>query len=122
MGRPVPQKWLFLPRSATVGHMNESTYGSRLQAARKAAGYRSQQALGDLVGKSGKMIRNYETGKNMPPPDVRAQLRRLLGNFDADGDEVEVAIAKSELVDWRQDAVRSVYRRNLAEQREGRAG
>lgn len=118
--RFVPRKSLFLPRGSTVGHMEE-TYGSRLQAARKRAGYRSQEALGDVVGKSGKMIRNYETGKAMPPADVRALLREKLGNFDAAGDDVEYAIANSELVDWRQDAVRSVYRKNLAEQREGRA-
>lgn len=119
--RTVPRNWLFLPRYATVGHVKE-TYGSRLQAARKRAGYRSQQALGDRLGVSSKTIRNYETDVYLPPADMRDELRRVLGHFDAEGDAVEVAIANSELVDWRQDAVRSVYRRNLSEQREGRAG
>ena len=100
-----------------MGHMNE-TYGSRLQAARKSAGYRSQQALGDLVGVSGKTIRNYETDAHLPPADMRQRLREVLGRFDADGDAVEVALANSELIDWRQDAVRAEYRRHLAEQRE----
>lgn len=99
----------------------EETYGSRLQAARKRAGIRSQEALGDLVGVSGKTIRNYETGRTNPDADMRDKLREVLGHFDAAGDAVEVAIAQSELVDWRQDAVRSVYRKNLSEQREGRA-
>lgn len=99
----------------------EETYGSRLQAARKRAGIRSQEALGDAVGVSGKTIRNYETGRTKPDAEMRGRLREILGQFDAEGDAVEVALANSELVDWRQDAVRSVYRKNLSEQREGRA-
>lgn len=100
----------------------EETYGTRLAAARKRAGYRSQQALGDVVNLSGRQIRNYENDVQLPPHEMRETLRGLLGNFDAEGDAVMVAIANSELDDWRQDEVRSVYRRNLAEQREGRAG
>lgn len=96
----------------------EETYGSRLQVARKQAGYRSQQALGDIVGVSAKTIRNYETDVYLPPADMRERLRAVLGRFDATGDGVEVAIAQSELVEWRQDAVRSEYRRHLTEQRE----
>lgn len=125
--RRFPQNWLFLPQPATVGHMNgdgghmADTFGARLQAARKRAGIKSQEALGDLVGVSGKTIRNYETNKTRPDAATIDALRRHLGHFDAEGDAVEVAIANSELTDWRQDAVRSVYRKNLAEQREGRS-
>lgn len=99
----------------------DETFGARLQAARKRAGIKSQEALGDLVGVSGKTIRNYETNKTRPDTPILDALRRRLGNFDAEGDAVEVAIANSELIDWRKDAVRSAYRKNLAEQREGRA-
>lgn len=98
------------------------TFGQRLQAARKAAGYRTQDSLGDAIGTSGKTIRNYEGDKYRPPADALAKLRRLLGEFDVEGDPVEVAVRQSELIEWRQDAVLSTYKRNLHEQREERAG
>lgn len=98
--------------------MNEDTYGARLQIARKRAGYKTQQQLADIVGVSGKTIRNYETGKTAPDVAMRDKLRRLLGNFDAEGDQVEAAIRNSELVEWRQDTVVGFYKRNLAEQQE----
>lgn len=100
--------------------MTETTIGKRLQAARKSAGFRSQEALGDALGVSGRTIRNWEGDAYPVPGEYREALTKLVGNVFAEGDPVEVAIAQSELVDWRQDAVRSVYRKNLAEQREGR--
>lgn len=96
----------------------EETFGARLQAARKRAGIKTQEALGDLVGVSGKTIRNYETGKTRPDAGTLEVLRSHLGHFDAEGDAVEVALANSELIDWRQDSVRAEYRRHLAEQRD----
>lgn len=99
----------------------EETFGKRLQAARKNKGYRTQQALGDVVGLSARMIRHYEspTGK-VPPPDVLMRLREVLGDFDSGGDPVEVAIRRSELDDWRQDTVVGFYKRHLQEQRQSR--
>lgn len=99
------------------------TTGKRLAAARKAAGFRSQESLGDQLGVSARTVRNWEIDAHSVPVEHRAKITELLGtNVFAQGDAVEIALANSELVDWRQDAVRSVYRKNLAEQREGRAG
>lgn len=100
----------------------QETFGQRLQAARKAAGFRTQESLGDAIGVSGKTIRNYEGGKTHPDAGTLARLRRLLGEFDVQGDPVEVAVRQSELIEWRQDAVLSTYKRNLHEQREGATG
>src|SRR5688572_8588120 len=95
----------------------EGTYGQRLQAARKMAGYKTQQALGDVIGVSSKTIRNYKTGATSPDAATKATLRRLLGDFDDPGDAVESAIRRSELTDWRKAAVISEYQRHLYEQR-----
>lgn len=100
----------------------DATFGQRLQAARKRAGYRTQQALGDAVGRSGKQVRNWETDRMEPPYDVLLNLRRLLGDFDQEGDPVERAIRASELDDWRQNRVVSEYQRHLHEQRAEAAG
>ena len=102
--------------------MNEPTPGQRLATARKAAGFRTQQALGDLLGVTARTVRYWESDTHPVPREHRETIVQHLGNVFVEGDAVEVAIANSELVDWRQDAVRSVYRKNLAEQREGRAG
>lgn len=99
----------------------EPTFGERLAAARKRAGFRSQQALGDVVGTSGRTIRNYEIGKTSPDVVMLEKLHQALGNFDAEGDAVEAAIRRSELVEWRQDTVVGFYKRHLSEQREGRS-
>lgn len=81
------------------------------------AGYRTQQALGDALGLSSKTIRNYETGATTPDASTKANLRRLLGDFDEPGDAVESAIRRSELTEWRKAAVISEYQRHLYEQR-----
>lgn len=101
--------------------MDGGDFGRRLQAARKNKGFRTQEALGDAVGVSGRMVRHYEAGR-MPPPDVLARLRETLGDFDAAGDPVETAIRMSELDDWRQDTVVGFYKKHLQEQRQSRAG
>lgn len=99
----------------------QETFGERLQAARKALpGRVSQESLGAAVGKSGRSIRNYEAGKSQPDVETLRQLRKVLGAFDAMGDPVEIAIDSSELIEWRRDAVKSFYKRNLHEQREER--
>ena len=113
---PVPLFWLFLPLPASLCRM-DATFGQRLQAARKRAGYRTQQDLGDVVGRSGKTVRNWETGRAVPDHAMRETLHRLLGEFDQDGDPVESAIRRSELSAHRQYEVLSVYTRNLHEQR-----
>lgn len=101
----------------------EPTYGQRLQAARKRAKIRSQKALGDIVGVSGRTIRDYEIDKRPPPPEMREKLRAAVGSaFDDAGDEVEMAIKASRLTEDRQYAVLSVYKRELREQDAARTG
>lgn len=100
----------------------ELTFGQRLQAARKRAGYRSQEALADLIGVSSRTIRNYELDKTSPDLVTLEELTRVLGDFTSGGDPVEIAVRGSRLVEWRQDAVVSVYKQHLYEQgREERA-
>lgn len=109
----------------------EQTFGARLMAARKRAGFRTQQALGDAVGVSGKTIRNYEGNRTAPEridPETLAKIRRLVGEFDLEGDPVEVALKQSRLVEDRQLEVLKTYKRELRYQdaeeseTEGRAG
>lgn len=99
----------------------ETSYGKRLQAARKEAGYRTQEALGDQIGRSGRAVRNWETGANTPDDAIKAELRRLLGPFDSEGDPVEVAIKQSGLTEDRQHDVIGYYLKRVREQREGQA-
>lgn len=83
------------------------------------------RTLADAVGVNPRTVSNWTSRKHptMPGHEDRAKLRRVLGNYEAaGGDPVEVAVRRSQLVDWRQDAVMSFYRRNLAEQRAERAG
>lgn len=100
--------------------MDEPTFGERLAAARRLKGFRTQEALADLIGVSSRTIRNYETGKTKPDAGTLEALQKALGAFDRSGDPVEVAVRQSQLIEWRQDAVVSFYKRNLAEQDEGR--
>lgn len=102
--------------------MTEPTYGERLAAARVRHGFRTQQSLGDAVGVSGRTIRNYEIGKTFPDLATREKLRDLLGTFDAAGDQVEVAVRQSALVEWRQDDTIAHYKRHLYEQAREEAG
>lgn len=83
-----------------------------------------RQAIADAVDRSYRTVGNWisPTSPTMPNAAERKVLRTILGDYDHPGDGVERAIKKSELVDWRQDAVLSVYKKNLREQREERAG
>jgi transcriptional regulator with XRE-family HTH domain len=96
----------------------ETTFGERLQAARKRAGYKSQQALGDVVKVSGRTIRNYEIGKTAPDLVVLEKLIDVLGDFTEEGDPVEIALRGSRLTEDRQYVVLATYKRQLREQDE----
>lgn len=76
-----------------------------------------RQVVADATGVEVRTITNWSTGKTMPSGAQRSALRALLGEYDALGDQVEVAVRSSELHEWRQDAVLSFYKRNLHEQR-----
>lgn len=98
--------------------MEIPTFGQRLQAARKRAGYRSQQALGDAIGRSSRTVRNWETDTTSPDRlDIEA-LREVLGEFDSTGDPVETAVRGSRLTEDRQYVVIATYKRELREQDE----
>ncbi len=77
----------------------------------------SRTALADALDVDVKTVTNWRGGKTMPSDTDRARLRELLGVYDFAGDQVEVALRSSDLVEWRQDAVLSFYKRNLHEQR-----
>jgi hypothetical protein len=56
------------------------------------------------------------TNPTMPSGTERATLRRILGPYDNAGDPVERAVRRSELDEWRQDAVLSEYKRHVQQQ------
>lgn len=103
--------------------MEKSEHAKLLRAAMTERGLRAR-AVADFVGVSSRTVGNWisRSAPTMPGIEDRAALRRLFPGYDQDGDPVEVALRASELHEWRQDAVLSVYKRNLHEQREERAG
>lgn len=101
--------------------MDKTEHGLKLKAAMAAKGY-DRTTVADAVNVKTRTVTNWTSGATMPSDRERAALRRLLGGYDSAGDPVEVALRQSELYEWRQDAVLSVYKRNLHEQREERAG
>lgn len=97
-------------------------YGQAIRLARKAKGIRTQQELGDLIDRSGKMVQHYEHGRHLTP-EVRALLESKLDIQAVAGDPVEVALDRSELADWRASDVKTLYKRHLHDQRrEGATG
>ena len=103
--------------------MDKHEHAELLRRAIEESGH-SRNDVADAVGRGYRTISNWTSSKNptMPSSGERAVLRRLLGNYDHPGDEVERAVRRSSLVEWRQDAVVSFYKRNLHEQREGATG
>lgn len=96
--------------------MDKAEHGRRLKSAMAARGFTREQ-IADATGVNVRTVTNWTTGKTSTPEMNKATLRRMLGEYDSTGDPVEVALSHSELTDWRQDAVRSAYRRHLHEQR-----
>jgi len=95
--------------------MDKTEHGKRLRAAIAARRF-DRQVIADATGVRPRTVTNWTTGKTMPSAVEREALKRLLGEYDAAGDQVEVAVRSSELQEWRQDAVLSFYKRNLHEQ------
>lgn len=96
--------------------MNKEEHGRRLREAMASTG-KSRTDVADVLGANVKTVTNWRSGSTMPSAADRELLRRLFPGYDAAGDPVEVALRGSELVEWRQDAVLSTYKRNLHEQR-----
>lgn len=101
--------------------MDKQQHGLRLKAAMAAQG-KDRQVVADYTQVKVRTVTNWTSGATMPSDREREALRRLLGRYDDTGDPVEVAVRQSELIDWRQDAVLSTYKRNLYEQRGEVAG
>lgn len=101
--------------------MDKAEHGRRLKGA-MATQAKGRDLVADYTGVKVRTVTNWTSGATMPSDKERAALRRLLGNYDDPGDPVEVAVRQSELREWRQDAVLSVYKRNLHEQRSEVAG
>lgn len=96
--------------------MDKQEHGRRLKSAMASRRY-DRQVIADATGVQPRTVTNWTSGATMPSSTERAALRALLGEYDALGDQVEVAVRSSELHEWRQDAVLSFYKRNLHEQR-----
>lgn len=96
--------------------MDKSEHGRRLREAMASRGL-DRQVVADAAGVKPRTITNWTSGATMPSATERAALRRLFGDYDSLGDPVEVALSRSELIEWRRDAVRSIYKRHLHEQR-----
>lgn len=96
--------------------MDKLEHGRRLKQAmaRKGVG---RDAVADAAGVKSRTVTNWTSGATMPSERERAALQVLFPGYDSIGDPVEVAVRSSELHEWRQDAVLSVYKRNLYEQR-----
>lgn len=101
--------------------MDKREHGLRLKAAMASRGL-GREVVADTAGVKTRTVTNWTSGSTMPSEAERVVLRRLLGAYDSLGDPVEVAVRSSELVEWRQDAVLSIYKRNLHEQRAEAAG
>lgn len=96
--------------------MDKREHGRRLKSA--MAGRRlDRTAIAEATGVKVRTVTNWTSGATMPSEAEKAIIRELLGEYDAAGDEVELAVRASELHEWRQDAVLSFYKRNLFEQR-----
>lgn len=96
--------------------MDKTEHGARLKRAIGQAGS-NRQAIADTLGVALRTVTNWTSGSTMPSERERATLRVMFPGYDAPGDEVESAVRRSELVDWRQSAVITEYKRHLHEQR-----
>lgn len=77
----------------------------------------TQQVLADLLGVTSRTVGNWENDKGSPRSRLGALEKVLQAPLGPAADPVEQAVRGSELVEWRQDAVLSVYKRNIHEQR-----
>jgi transcriptional regulator with XRE-family HTH domain len=101
--------------------MEKQEHGRRLKEAIGRRADVDRQVVADKAGVKTRTVTNWTSGETMPTPAQRDALRELLGDYDADGDAVEVALANSALTEDRRYAVLSTYKRHLREQSEGLA-
>lgn len=101
--------------------MENREHGRLIKAAMASRGL-DRVTLADATGVKPRTITNWTSGSTMPSDRQRLALRQILGPYDSAGDPVEQAVRRSELVEWRQDAVLSTYKRHLYEQQAGATG
>lgn len=97
--------------------MDKAEHGPRLKAAMGRLRL-SRQVVADAVGVKERTVTNWTSGQTMPSTGQLEVLRGLLGNYDSDGDPVEVAVGQSRLTDDRKHFVVGTYKRLLREQDE----
>lgn len=96
--------------------MDKQEHGKRLAAAMAERRF-DRQVIADLTKRDVRTVTNWTRGHTMPSAAERVILRKALGDYDAAGDRVELAVRASGLHEWRQDAVLSEYKRHLHQQR-----
>lgn len=93
-------------------------HADQLRKAIEEAGPGMRRTVALAVDRSYRTVGNWTstTKPTMPSGAERVILRKILGPYDSAGDPVERALRTSKLLEWRQDAVLSFYKRNLTEQ------
>lgn len=99
--------------------MDKTTHAKLLRRAMAEKGY-DRQVVADATGRGERTVTNWRNGVTLPDDSDMVALRRLFGSDYAEdngaSDEVEVAVRRSPLIRWRQNAVLSEYERHLHEQ------
>lgn len=98
--------------------MEKDEHGRRLATAMAARRF-ERPVVADATGVDVRTVTNWTTGKTLPSLAQRIVLRKLLGEYDAPGDPVEIAIMASELTEDRRYVLVGAYKRMLREQAEG---
>jgi transcriptional regulator with XRE-family HTH domain len=75
-----------------------------------------RETVAAAVGVKPRTITNWTSGTTMPEVREREILRKLLGPYDTAGDQVEVALAHSNLTEDRRYEVLALYKRLLRQQ------
>lgn len=101
--------------------MDKAEHGRLLKSAMARAGH-DRTDVATWVDVKVRTVTNWTSGATMPTLAQREALRSLLGPYDEAGDPVEIAVRRSELHKWRQDAVITEYERHRHEQRREEAG
>lgn len=111
------RRWLFTENCGNLLHMNKEQHAEALRRA-IAEKRLSRAVVADYAEVGERTVTNWTTAKTMPSDRERVRLRELLGDYEATagGDAVEMAVRRSQLIEWRQDAVISTYKKHLYEQ------
>lgn len=101
--------------------MDKVEHGLKLKAA-MAAQVKNRSVVATATGVKDRTVTNWTSGSTMPSDTERAALRRLLGEYDSLGDQVEIAVRGSGLAGFRQTKVIGYYQEQLHEQQRDERG